>query len=446
MNHYKDWGFKKNPFETSALPASDEGDKLLVGRDALSKMLLKRISNPSKITTIEGLNGVGKTSLVNVTVYRAYKKSIKSNVGPLFIPCRKIFQLSDDIDALSFKRMVMLEVCQTLLFYHKELPPPSGHTRVNKKTSIDRFINSAQLKSFSLGAWVLSGGVASETNTGIGFEQSGFEKAVEDWLHELFPNTDSGSVVCILDNLELLQTSHRARETIEELRDILFTMNGVQFVLCGANGIVHGIASSPRMDGRLQKPIFVDDLSEDFASEVFQRRVRAFRESVHAKLPLSEANFVELFDIMRGNIRATLSECDEFCMWVADQVEDREDFREELFEFWLDQELETAYSAVQAALRPRALKAFSTACQFEVFSPSDCLEFGYATPEAMRPQIKVLEEVGLLVSSIDEFDKRRKTIQVTSKGWKVRAFLDYFDEGHDMDFEGSEPDEEEEDY
>lgn len=425
---YKNWGFDRNPFETYALPANDEGDQLLVGRDVLAKMLMRRLANPAKLTTVEGLNGVGKTSLVNVAVYRAFKESLRRNIGPLYIPCRQIFQLDEGVSEPEFKMKVLLEVSQTLLAYHSKLPVSPGRTRMNKKTSIDRFINSAQIKSFSLGAWVLSGGVSQETNTGIGFEASGFERAVNDWLREIFPSPDSGAVICIIDNLELLQTSQKAKEVIEILRDTLFSFHGIQFVLCGALGIVHGIASSPRLDGRLQKPVFVDDLEESIIGEVYQRRIKAFRSSLHAKLPISEANFVELYDIMRGNIRTVLSECDEYCMWVADKVDEIDEFEPGFFDEWLDQELEAAYSAVKSALRPRAMEVFEVACKFEVFSPSDCGEFGYQTPTAMRPQIKALEDVGLLVSSIDEFDKRRKTIQVTPKGWKVRAFLDYFDD------------------
>jgi hypothetical protein len=428
---YREWGFHKNPFDTHALPPNEEGDLLLVGRDVLARMLVKRLSNPAKIPTVEGLNGVGKTSLINVAVFRSYCDAIRSNVQPLFIPCETIFQLGDAVDPDEFRLNVLLEVAQTLIKRHAELPPPRGKTRLNKHTSIDRFINSAQVRSFGAGLSGFSGSFGQETNTGIGFEKSGLERAIRAWLDELFPTPQSGGVVCILDNLELLQTSEKARIVVESLRDTLFSINGVRFVLCGALNIVNGIASSPRMDGRLQRPIVVEDLDEEYAGEVFQKRITTFRISPSARLPISQANFVELYDIMRGNIRSVLSECDEFCTRVADVAEDIEDFDAEYFDEWLEEELVNVYIAVRAEVRPAAMKLFKVACQLEAFSPGDHQLFGYAKPSAMRPQIKVLEDVGLLVSSIDEQDKRRKTIQVTSKGWKLRAYLDYFEPSED---------------
>lgn len=41
----------------------------------------------------------------------------------------------------------------------------------------------------------------------------------------------------------------------------------------------------------------------------------------------------------------------------------------------------------------------------------------------MRPHVKDLEDAGLLVSTQDEGDKRRKTIQITPKGWLVNYAL-----------------------
>lgn len=48
-------------------------------------------------------------------------------------------------------------------------------------------------------------------------------------------------------------------------------------------------------------------------------------------------------------------------------------------------------------------------------SLSDNEAFGYSTPMALRPQIKALEDANLVVSSIDDTDKRRKTISVTPR-------------------------------
>jgi hypothetical protein len=232
--------------------------------------------------------------------------------------------------------------------------------------------------------------------------------------------------VCVIDNLELLQTSSSARDAIERLRDEIFNIHGLRWVLCGANGIVHGVLSSTRMDGRLHKPIFVEELQEQKAIEIYQTRQRFFRNRLDAVLPISQSNFLELFEILNGNIRSALSDADEFCNWVADKVDDPEDFDESFFEEWLNFELKALYDGVSQQIRPRAWEVFDVACELGMFSPSDCDEFGYDSPQAMRQQLRPLEQAGLIKSDIDDTDKRRKTTTVTSKGWKLRAYLDFY--------------------
>lgn len=428
MSIYHEWGFKQNPFETLALPSNETGVKLLVGRDKEISSLSRRLDSSTKIATVEGLNGSGKTSLINVMLYKRFSETAKSNVGPLYIPCDTTFQITPDTKSEEFRRDVCLSAAQSLIKYHQHLRSKPGFTPPKEPTALKRFLNSAQVKSISAGIAGLSGGFQTETNTGFGYEKSGFETAVRDWLNELFPTSTSGGVVCTLDNLELLQTSSNARKVVEELRDTAFAIQGVRWILCGSLGIVHGILGSPRLDGRLHKPINIADLSDDFAAEIYRSRIKFYRNRTSASLPLKQVHFVELFDIMRGNIRNVLNEADEFCMWFSDNCEDIGDVQDgTYFENWLEDELTNTFVAIQAEIRPRAMDVFETACQYEVFSPSDCANFGFKDPGAMRPHIKALENTGLLRSSIDDSDKRRKTIQVTSKGWKVRAYLDYFD-------------------
>ena len=421
---YNDWGFKGNPFDTSALPGNDLGVALLVGRDDELRKLSSRLESSTKIPTVEGLNGVGKTSLVNVLLYKKFSEVASSNIGPLFIPCEKVFQLESATEVDQFKRKVLLEVAQTLFEKHEYLRSKPGYLPPKTPTALKRFLNSPQIDSYSGQLGGLGLGKGKALNDGFGFVESGFEKFVTSWLTEIFPTSTSGGVVCVIDNLELLQKSSVAVEIFESMRDKLFNIQGIKWVFCGALGIVHGIASSPRMDGRMHKPVVIGDLREDVAVEIFNSRKKAFKDNRFSKLPLSQSNFVELFEIMRGNIRSVLSECDEFCQWVADRVDDREDFDDGFFDEWLEAELENSYLAVHSAIRPRAMKVFELACQYEVFSPSDCDQFGFETPQAMQPHIKSLEEVGILKTVFDESDKRRKSIHVSSKGWKVRAYMD----------------------
>ncbi|MBM5817672.1 MAG: hypothetical protein FJ083_14125 [Cyanobacteria bacterium K_Offshore_surface_m2_239] len=74
--------------------------------------------------------------------------------------------------------------------------------------------------------------------------------------------------------------------------------------------------------------------------------------------------------------------------------------------------------------RGRTLVFENAIKQDGVFSPGDYESFQFNSLQAFRPYVKALEDAGLLVSTHDEGDKRRKTIQVTALGWLVKFAME----------------------
>jgi hypothetical protein len=428
MNIYQEWGFQDSPFKTTALPPSELGKKLLVGRDKELQYLLRRLYNPPKIVTIEGLNGVGKTSLVNVAAYKAYEAYLDGESDYLFIPCRQTFQLKPDQNAGAFIDEVLMAVAQTLIDEAKKV----NAVYENLKTdSLNKWLNSPQIQTLQGSISILAvgggGGITAETNTSTGFERSGFRKEVLLWLSELFPSPQDGGVICTIDNLELLQTSETARKLLEQLRDELLTVPGLRWVLCGALGIVLGTASSPRLEGFLHTPIEVSGVDKALASEILISRLKTFTpDTQQLYMPLLSQDFESLYYVLNRNLRSVLGRADNYCQWIADRnLPDNDIQKHQFFEEWLFAESETAHNSVNNQLRPRAWNVFKYAVSVGgVFSPSDYEDFGFSNISAMRPHVKDLEDAGLLVSTQDEGDKRRKTIQITPKGWLVKYALE----------------------
>lgn len=396
----------------------------MVGREKTSKKIQKNLNSSNKYVTVEGLNGVGKTSVINVSIYDAAAQQIKNASGPLFIPCRKVFQLSSGKSADDFKFKVLAEVAQTLIEAKATLPIPNGHSKSPNNAALNRWLNSIDQRSAGIATPVRGLNFGQVSTTSEGFNKSGLEKAVKDWCQLIFPSTQEGAVVCIIDNLELLQTSKAAREQVEALRDAVLSLPGARWVLCGALGIIEGVAASPRMAGYLQKPIQISDLDPEHARELFRRRLEHFQKEPSAELPLDDNHFVFPFDTLKGNLRAVLSECDSFCLYASDLEDDGIEVTNNTFYDWFHAQSKEAYDTSVSFLGNRAFQVFETACAKETFSPSDHAEFGYDSMQAMRPQILALETAGLLVSTQDEADKRRRTVQVVAKGWKVKAYLD----------------------
>ena len=422
---YAAWGFRANPFNVRSLPADDLGADLLVGRTAELALLTRRINNPPKLPTLEGMNGVGKSSIVNVSGFTCFNAFLQDPDKPLFIPCRKIFQFTPTSNRDSFTMDVLLEVAQTLLDYSSRIEGDRLRSVV-EATGLRDWINAPHVRGVQGNIGPIGAGTSVETNTGDGFALAGFPAAVKNILEQVFPQESSGGVICVIDNLELLQTSEAARDLLEALRDELFNVQGLRWVLCGALGIVRGVTSSPRLDGMMFEPIDVRKIPDDSVPQIYLSRIEAFKEVDTPYLPIIPSSFSRLYQILLGNIRALLGHTDEYCQHVSERElhPDSERDKVDLFEAWLAEKSRSAYEAAQAMVGARAWEVFTDAVILDgLFAPSDFEHFRFNTSQAFRPHVKDLEDAGLVVSTKDEGDRRRKTIQVTPKGWLVNFYL-----------------------
>jgi DNA-binding MarR family transcriptional regulator len=418
---YTRWGFRSAPFEQRSLPPSPLGAQLLVGRDRELHQLEDRLRGTHKAAVVEGLNGIGKTSVVNVAAYELYRKHLSGDGTPLYIPCRKTFQLQTDSTAQEFVSEVLLEVAQTLVERQSDLTKSSERPITPQ---LDRWLNNPELKTYQGGLQALVAGInfgsQGSQNAGLGFEKSGLPKLVVDALAKLFPDENDGGVVCCIDNLELLQTYEEAKRRIEELRDELLSIRGLRWVLCGALGITYAFATSTRLDGYLHRPIVIAEIDPSKSSDILESRRSAYSSSAHtpAYLPITIDGFKTLYTVLHGNLRSVLSYIDNYCQHISDTSEPKDDTEKNArFEEWLEEEATRARDSTESVLTKKTTLIFRAACEMGEFAPSDFSKFGLDTPQALRNYLKSLEGVDVIVSIRDETDKRRKRIQVTAKGW-----------------------------
>lgn len=416
---YIDWGFRESPFQTRALSADEAGSRLLVGRSNELSRFGSLLASPSSAITIEGANGVGKTSLVNVAIYRAMDRYMQSGSGPLFVPALEALQLVDDTAVEPFLDQVYSLIARTLIQRAREIRQLGWS--LPSTNAVEQWLNSPLIDRWGANLGFLGVQMSTSLNETEGYLRGGFRVEVRDWLRNVFPSTSGGGVVCLIDNLELLRTSAKARQLVEALRDPLFGILGVRWVLCGANGITRSVAGSSRLDGYLHSPIDVLALGEEEAAEMYNSRLQAYsRPGVESYLPLTEEDFVWLFDILASNTRSVLKYADGFCLSqhgarAATDEEKRSKFKE-----WLDAESSAHARACDEHIGGRAWLVFDQACREGTdFAPGDYERFGFNSQPVMVPHVSALESNGLVVSAIDEIDQRRRTISVTPKGWLV---------------------------
>lgn len=270
---------------------------------------------------------------------------------------------------------------------------------------------------------MVQGGLTKSSNPG--FERGGFRNHVVKMLSVIFPERGLGGVICCIDNLELLQESEIAKQKLEQLRDNLLQIQGLCWVLCGALGITYGVASSPRLDGYLHRPIELSEVDKSLASDILKSRISAYSRESDPYLPITQTSFDQLYEILKGNLRTVLSYTGNYCQAAADGKLPQGDAEKNAeFQAWLSSESEAAYEVARSALTPKTMEVFHIATSGTgTFSPSDYEKFDTTSMQALRPYIKSLEDVSLLQSVKDDKDQRRKTIQVTAKGWLVEHYV-----------------------
>jgi hypothetical protein len=166
----------------------------------------------------------------------------------------------------------------------------------------------------------------------------------------------------------------------------------------------------------------VGGVEDKFIIDIYTSRLQAFGFRDEPYLPITAADFQHLYDILANNLRSLLGHTDEYCQWVCDHdLPQDEDQKTAMFQKWLSYISEKAFTSARAQLRPRAWEIFEKALSIGgAFSPSEYKSFDCNSIQGLRPHVRDLESVGLVVSTQDEGDKRRRTVQVTPKGWLVK--------------------------
>lgn len=421
---WENFGFRESPYGTEPVPATEEGDQLLVGREAEITKLESRIISCGTHPTLEGDNGVGKTSLLRVACYRLRKAFEEDRSAKLFIPIDEFFQLDPGTKVDEFVRQVYLAIASAIVREHATLKTHLDN--VPNVADFRTWLTAPVLRSGSGGVTVAgfggSGGVGRAANTGSGFSDAGFKELVDTWLRQLFPSSQAGGFICVIDNLELLETTQSARSLLEAIRDPLLNRRGLRWILCGARGIIRTSVSSPRLEGRLKDPIEIAPISDEFVAAAIKQRIEISGTHPRAEAPVGPETFRSLYDILNRNLRNAFKVAEDFSLWLLDEgeVSGNAATYASLFEAWLTGQADKHHDDTD--LGNRAWQVFDALAERGGWcSPGDYADFGFKTTTAMRPHVKTLEQEQLVSTSInDDADRRRKTIFMTPRGWLVR--------------------------
>ena len=424
MSLWEELGFRENPYNTDPVPANEEGLRLLVGRDRELKRLRTSLTSSANHTTIEGPNGVGKTSLVGVAAFSLLQESLTDENKPLYIPMSQSFQLSATDTAADFTANFMTSLARAVASRRGLIG--RHHRSLRNLDDLDTWLNDPVFTSGGGGLSILgvggSGNISRSANTGQGFARGGVEAHLREIMSSIFPKLSSGGFVCVLDNLELLDTSSKARMMLEEMRDGVLSFPGVRWVLCGARGIVRSVVSTPRMQGKLAAPLELMPLGPNDVTEVIRVRLEEFKLRPDSYTPVDLDGFRRIYQIGNLNLRIALRYCEDFVFWCM-ETDNRPALSADKFgllDVWFADVTDRAQESM-AVVTPRAWRLFDEiATRPDGCSPGDFADFGFNSGPVMQPHLRTLEQANLIDSTQDETDRRRKTINLTPLGWMVR--------------------------
>jgi hypothetical protein len=423
------FGFSGNPYSQETLPPDEMGSGLLVGRDSEVQQIQSRIASNGVHPSVEGPVGVGKTSLINVAIYRMTDACLRAKSGELYLAATQRFQ--PIASAADFELDVFRVVAQTLIRWKKSLPEV-GLIEPDL-TKLERWLNSPQYGTTGGGLSILGSGAnvekASEPNTSDGFATSGFPAIVRNALEDSFPQ-GSGAIVCVLDNLEILETAGAARSRLDELRDRLFNIPQLRWVLCGSRGIVSR-ARTERLSGIFMPPLALPALSDADAIGAIAKRIEYF--SVHnSQAPVTPTAFEFIYRAINSNMRDALAMAQDFSHWIADEYPDpshlpNENERDDLLQVWLTEKAEQAFRDA-AGVQARVWTFFEMVCSIGGRAGSSQYEdFDFGFQQQMSGAVTSLVNANLMVREVDPDNASRTINAITALGWLVYFYRARFE-------------------
>ena len=311
MTVWSDFGFRENPYAVEPLDSTEVGSHLLIGRDDELRRLEQAIVSLDLHPTIEGPIGAGKTSLMAVARHRLDSDQATAR---FFFDSNVTIQMTGETSASDIERKAAFAIAQFFIKRSDELRMVG--LDIPDTSLVDKWLNLPVFRGGEAGAVGFHAGMSQQATQSQGFDEAGFVAQVSDWLATCFPTRATGGIICTLDNLELLESSGKARTALEQLRDGSLSWPGLRWVLAGSSGIVRTAVMSPRLHGYLSEPIAVSPLRAQAIPEVIRARIREFAVDDDPFIPVEPDHFQIVYDAVKGNLRAAMHLCQEFALEI----------------------------------------------------------------------------------------------------------------------------------
>ena len=315
-------GFWANPYDTKPLGLDQDGIELLVGRDDFQAELISHLRASTAHATFAGPYGSGKTSLVRC-VMRGLSQDVASfTAGQLLLPVVEPISPRENEPAHKFVARCLWDLSVTLVRGAHAVALAGGHVG-RRVQELAECIGEPVLVSGGGGANVLGSGATVNrvrtANDGSGFEESGLPRLVREALKEAFPADELGAIVACIDDVELCGGPAQVRQFLSEIREPLLTLEGVKWVIVGADDVLAGAAGHPRLTGVMSGSRAITQLSDDVVETVVERRIEFYHWGPEVTVPVNGPAFARLYGLSGRHLRGAFSLCMDFALHAERQ-------------------------------------------------------------------------------------------------------------------------------
>ena len=316
---YDSFGFKKNPFNITALrPIASDAALFVARKTEINSFLVDISADDRALVLITGFRGVGKTSFASVLQYAVSPIAhpfldVKVPSADL-IPCYHKVQIEpkENISNLLFKCV------SSLLFSLREFQTLRGTLFPKTLEPLLSWVSNVVPQSGVSGSMNIAGfggsfGMVTQYRSVKDIPASALCEQIRQIVVAINEIGCRG-IFLNLDNLEIVDDWEMAR-LMDQLRDYLFEIKGLWVTLIGYLGIY---SSLTRRVSRVSEFVsgqetVLDPLKEEDFIEVLRirRKVFALNANEIPSLPLEDDFIRKIYRHTDGEIRAVLKACDD---------------------------------------------------------------------------------------------------------------------------------------
>jgi GTPase SAR1 family protein len=390
-------GFRKNIFFVEALEPIDDEMELFVGNSKdIEKFLIDCLSGERGLKIVTGQLGVGKTTFVNACQYYSYNQFIpNSKLKPdRTLICYPKIQIQESDNVESVIQKVISSICNSIVRYSDKKNFGHVNDLIKYFTSLSLSTGGTQFQAnadlFGTGAGL------SVTAPGKQYKDViTWRPKLEELVQYIQDELEYKGVFIVINNLEIA-TKEKLNEVLNPLRDLLFDIKGLYYILIGYSGITSTIISEiPRLKDYISGiETTIVPMSYSTMLEVIQKRVDKYRIDTMTKNPLS-SDAIEIFHYMSlQEARTTMKICSEVIKKIytkqgASKSISYIDAMSAFIDYCGDE-------AKQIELTENNKRILESIFKNHMVRPKDFESFGYSSKAGFHSALKALTKKGLL--------------------------------------------------